>query len=97
MFKYLCHKTYLHDFNRRGDLRRLRELTEAEADDLLAASSFVKPDEDGVTPPHGLILNKGFCVVERVRGDYCLIVYNHDGNYALWEGLWSFFSEDIGL
>ena len=96
MFKYNCHKTYLHDFDRRGDLRRVRDISEAEADAMLAASPYVKTDDEGRTPRHGLILNKGFCVVECV-GDRCKIVYNHDEKYALWDGDWTFFSTNLGL
>lgn len=97
MIKYQCHKTYLHDFSRRGDLRRVREITMDEAAAMLAASPFVQPEshqgDHGRDTP---LLNKGFCVVERV-GDRCRIVYDHDGNHALWDGDWAFFSADLGL
>jgi len=96
MFKYQCHKTYLHDFSRRGGIHLVRGLTEAEADAMLAASSYVKRDEEGRIPPHGLLLNKGFCVVARV-GDRCQIVNDHDGNHTLWDGDWDFFSTYLGL
>jgi hypothetical protein len=100
MFKYQCHKTYLHDFSSRGSLRRVRDITTEEADAMLSSSPFVE-----LTPPGlaftgetftSLLLNKGFCVVERV-GDRCHIVYDHDGNHALWEGDWAFFSTDLAL
>lgn len=95
MFQYECHGTYIHDFSRRGDLKRLMDLTDAEAEVLLRSSPFVKPYHH---PEQGqaLILNKGFCVVSRAEGR-CLLVYNHDGKHSLWEGSWEFFSTHYGL
>lgn len=95
MIKYHCHKTYLHDFSRRGDLHRVREITMDEAAAMLAASPYVKPESHNDTRNTPL-LNKGFCVVKRV-GDRCRIVYDHDGRHALWDGDWAFFSADLGL
>lgn len=99
MFKYQCHKTYLHDFSRRGDLRRVRDLTTEEAEAMLAASPFVKREPHGDQDNLGRatpLFNKGFCVVERL-GDRCRIVYDHDGRHALWDGDWAFFALIVGL
>lgn len=95
MLKFRCHRTYLHDFDRRGDLRRVRDITLDEAGEMLAASSFVKREDNDTRAD--LLLNKGFCVVERVGAGRCHIVCNHDGKYALWDGDWAFFSAKIGL
>ncbi len=97
MLKFHCHRTYLHDFDRREHLPgRVRDLTLDEAGEMLAASSFVKREDHNDTRADPM-LNKGFCVVERVGDGRCHIVYNHDGKYALWDGDWAFFSAKIGL
>ncbi len=98
MFKFQCHGSYLRDFDVRGDVLRVGDITDDQADAMLTASPYLyatKPWDER----HGLMLNKGFAIVHRDEGDdsRCLIVANHDGRYSLHSGAWAFFAEKYGL
>lgn len=98
MFKFKCHGCYLRDFDVRGDVLRVGDITDDEADAILSASPYLTAAKTWDVR-HGLLLNKGFAVVRRDEGDAsrCLIVANHDGRYSLHSGAWSFFAEKYGL
>jgi len=96
MFNFECHGTYLRDFATAGDVRRIMEISETDADEAMSASPFLRAAEVWDTR-HGLLLNKGFTVVGVGDDGRCAIVANHDGRYSLHSGAWPFFAEKYGL
>lgn len=97
MFKFQCHGSYLRDFDVRGDVLRVGDITDDQADAMLTASPHLAAAKTWDVR-HGLLLNKGFAVVLReVEVGRCLIVANHDGRYSLHSGAWAFFAEKYGL
>jgi len=99
MFIFKCDGCYIQDFTGTeggeadGEALRLCDITEEAAWDKLANSELVRRED-----PKSLYTmpNKGFAVVAR-HGDRAIIVNNHDGNFALWSGKWSFFSRKYNL
>lgn len=98
MFKFKCHGCYLRDFDTKGDVLWICDITDDQADAMLSASPYLTaPSVRAVRC--GLLLNKGFAVARRDDGDAdrCLIVSNHDGCYSLHSGAWAFFADKYGL
>lgn len=97
MFKFQCHGCYLRDFDVIGDVLWIVDITADQADAFLSASPFLIAAKTW-DARHGLLLNKGFAIVERDGDrDRCLIVANHDGRYSLHSGAWAFFADKYGL
>lgn len=98
MFKFNCHGCYLRDFDVRGSVVRIGDLSIDDADAILSASTYLTAAQTWDVR-HGLLLNKGFAIVRRDLRDAtrCLIVANHDGRYSLHSGAWSFFADKYGL
>ena len=61
MFKFQCHGSYLRDFDVRGDVLWIVDITNDEADAMLSASPYLVPTKTR-DARHGLLLNKGFAV-----------------------------------
>ncbi len=64
MFKFQCHGSYLRDFDVRGDVLRVGDITDDQADAMLTASPHLAAAKTWDTR-HGLLLNKGFAIVHR--------------------------------
>lgn len=79
---YLPHGEYLHDFRDCAELVRGQEIDGEKAREMLAASPHVKVRDVGYSA-YGLMLNKGFAVVNESDG-VATIVNNHDGRFTLW-------------